>query len=85
MYQRKPCHSRASVLVTTYIKAVIVLHQGIVKQMSVNLRLDQNQVNEEHYKIMLNVFITEVAAVSTHSQANIVAARFVVGFRVFGP
>jgi hypothetical protein len=37
-----------------------------MQQMSVNLRLDQHQVDEKHNEIMFNIFIAEAAAVFAH-------------------
>jgi hypothetical protein len=46
------------------------------------LRLDQDQINEKHNKIMLNVFIAEPPAVLAHSEAHAMACRLVICARV---
>lgn len=42
--------------------------------MAVDLRLDQDEVDEEHDEIVLHVLVAELAAVPTNGQANVVAA-----------
>ena len=48
------------------------------------LWLDQNQINEQHNKVMLDVLVGELLAARTLCQAYTFAQRAVVGFRVFG-
>lgn len=50
-----------------------------------HLWLDQNQVDEQHDKIMLDIFITKVPAVATHRQPDVVAARLIARARVLRP
>lgn len=49
------------------------------------LWLDQDQVDEEHDKVMLDVLVAEAAAVAAHCQADVVAARLVARTRVLRP
>lgn len=48
------------------------------------LRLDQDQIDEEHYEVVLHVFICEALASWTLRQAHALAQRAVVGFAVRG-
>jgi len=41
---------------------------------SAYLRLDEDQVDEEHDKVMLDILVAEAAAVLAHRQPNVVAA-----------
>lgn len=56
-----------------------------MKQVPVDLRLDKDQVDEEHDKVMLDVLVAEAAAFSADRQADVVAARLVTCARVRGP
>ena len=68
----------------TYIELIPLSHQSIVQQMPVHLRLDQHQINEQDYGIVLNVFVAEAAAVLADREAHSMAGGFVVGAGVFG-
>lgn len=46
------------------------------------LRLDQNQIDKKHNKVMLNVFVAESPAVLAHSEAHAMACRLVICARV---
>lgn len=48
------------------------------------LRLDQDQVNEQHNKVVLDVLVGELLAARTLCQAHTLAQCAVVGFRVLG-
>lgn len=48
-----------------------------MQQMSVHLRFDQDEVDEQHHKVVLDVLVAEPAAVLAHRQADIVARRLV--------
>lgn len=48
------------------------------------LRLDQYEVNKQHDKVMLDVFVGELLAARTLCQSHALAQRSVVGFRVLG-
>lgn len=63
----------------TYIKLVIVLHECVMKQVAVDLGFDQNQVNEEHDEIVLDILVAKVAAISADGQADVVPAGLVIG------
>jgi hypothetical protein len=47
-----------------------------------HLRLDQNQVDEEHDKIMLDILVAEASTFAADGQADVVAAGLVAGARV---
>ena len=46
------------------------------------MRLDQNQINEQHHKVVLDVLVGELLAAWALRQAHAFAQRPVVGFRV---
>ena len=50
--------------------------------MPIYLRLDQHQVNEQHYEVMLDVFVGEALAAWALSQADALSKRTVIGFAV---
>lgn len=58
-------------------KLVLVLHQRVVQQVAVDLGLDQDEVDEQHDKVVLDVLVAEAAAVLAHRQADVVAAGLV--------
>lgn len=43
------------------------------------LWLDQDEIYEEHDKVMLDIFVAEPAAVLADRQADVVATRLVAG------
>jgi hypothetical protein len=45
-----------------------------MQQMAVNLGLDEDEVDEEDDKVMLDVLVAEAAAVATHGQPDVVPA-----------
>lgn len=47
-----------------------------------HLRLDQNQVDEEHHKIMLDVFVGKSLASGTLRETHALAERAVIGLAV---
>ncbi|KAI5300011.1 alpha-1,2-mannosyltransferase (Kre5) [Ascosphaera pollenicola] len=47
-----------------------------------HLRLDQNQINEQNHKVMLDVLIRELLAARTLRQSHALAQRAVIGFAV---
>lgn len=47
--------------------------------MPVHLRLDEDEVDEEHHEVVLDVLVAEAAAVATDGQADVVAGGFVAG------
>lgn len=49
------------------------------------LRFDEDQINEEHDKVMLHVFITEIATFSTDCKTNQVPIRLVIGPGILSP
>lgn len=49
------------------------------------LRLDENQVDKEHDKVMLDVLVAEAPALAAHRQPDVVAARLVARARVLRP
>lgn len=51
---------------------------------STHLRLNQHQINKQHYKIMLYVFIAEPPAILAHGEAHAMPCGAVIGARVFG-
>lgn len=46
------------------------------------LRLDQNQINEEHDEVMLDILVREAFAARALRQAHALAECFIVGFAV---
>lgn len=68
-----------------YIEAVAIAHERVVQKMAVDLRLYEDQVNEEHDEIVLDILVAEVAAAATHGQPDVMAVGLVVGRRVRGP
>ena len=42
-----------------------------------HLWFDQDQVDKQHHKVVLDVFVAEAAAVFAHCQADVVSARLV--------
>jgi hypothetical protein len=63
----------------------MVLRTGKRSRSRTDLRLDEDEVDEEHHEIMLDVLVAEAPALATHSQSNIVPARLVAGARVLCP
>jgi len=51
--------------------------------MSVDLRLDQHQVDKQHHKVMFNVFISESFASRTLCETHTLSQRYIVGLAVF--
>lgn len=49
--------------------------------MPIHLRLDEDQVDEQHDKVMLDVLVAEAAAVAADGQADVMASGFVAGAR----
>jgi len=47
------------------------------EEISTHLRLDQDQINKQNHKVMLDIFITESPAILAHSQPDIVARRLI--------
>ena len=45
--------------------------------MSTHLRLNQHQVNKQHHKIMLDIFVTKPPTLATNRQPNIMPARLI--------
>lgn len=41
------------------------------------LRFDQDEINEEYDEVMLDIFVTEAAAVLAHRQSDVVSSRLV--------
>lgn len=52
--------------------------------MPIDLRFDQDQVDEDNHKIMLDIFVAELPAVLAYCQAHAVAAGIFVGALIFG-
>lgn len=67
------------------VELVVVAHEGVVQQVAVDLGLDEHQVDEQHYVVMLDVFVAEAPAVAAHRQPDVVAARLVARARVLCP
>lgn len=53
--------------------------------MPIDLGFNQDQIDEEHDKVMLDIFVAEAAAFTADGQTDVVPARFVAGARVRGP
>jgi dihydroxyacetone kinase len=49
------------------------------------LRLNQDEVDKEHHKVVLDVLVAKVAAVAAHSQADVVSTRRVTRPGVLRP
>lgn len=52
--------------------------------MSIDLRLDQDQIDEYDYEIMLDVFVAELPAVLAYCQSNTLTAGRFIGALIFG-
>lgn len=52
--------------------------------MAIHLWLDQDQINEQDYGIMLYVFIAEPSAILAHCEPHSMAAGLVIGAGIFG-
>jgi hypothetical protein len=46
------------------------------------LRFDQNQINEQHHEIMLDIFVGEAFAARTLRQPHSLSQGFIIGFAV---
>lgn len=53
--------------------------------MTIDLGFDQDEIDEQHHEIVLDVFVAKVAAISANGQADVVTARLVISIGVFGP
>lgn len=69
----------------SYIKLVQVAHQRVVQQVSVHLRLDEDEVDKDDDKVVLDILVAEPAAVATDRQPDVVPAGPVAGTRVLRP
>jgi hypothetical protein len=58
-------------------KLVLVFHERVVEKVSVDLGLDQDEIDEENDKVVLDVLVAKSAAVLAHCQANVVPAGLV--------
>lgn len=56
-----------------------------MQQMTVDLGFNEDEVDEQHDKVVLDVLVAEAAAVLAHSEADIVAARRIACARVLRP
>lgn len=56
-----------------------------MQQVAVDLRLDEDEVDKDDDKVMLNILVAELAAVATNGQPDIVSAGLVTRARVLGP
>jgi hypothetical protein len=61
----------------THVEAVPIAHQRVVEEMPIDLRLDEDEVDEEHDKVMLYVLIAETTAITTDGESDAVAAGLV--------
>ena len=52
--------------------------------MSVDLRLDQDQVNEEDHKVMFDIFVGEALTARALCQSYTFAQSAIIGFAVGG-
>jgi len=59
-------------------------HGSLTPAQSTYLRFDQDQINKQHNKVMLDVFVGESFAPRTLRQANALAQSLVVRFAVGG-
>jgi hypothetical protein len=50
-----------------------------------HLRFDQDQIDEQNHKVMLDIFVAEPPAVLAHRQPDVVAARGIPRARVLRP
>lgn len=69
----------------TYIKLVAFAHEGVVQQMAVDLRLDEDQVDKDDDKIVLDILVAKLATVPADRQSDVVSTRLVTCARVLGP
>lgn len=52
--------------------------------MPIDLRLDQNQIYEQHHEVMLHILVTEAPAVLAYRESHAMAGRAVVSAGVLG-
>lgn len=67
-----------------YVKLIPLSHQRIVQQMPVNLRLDQDQIDEYDHEVMLDIFIAEMPTILAYRQSHALAAGRFICALVFG-
>ena len=67
------------------VELVALAHEGVVQQVAVNLGLDEDEVDEEHHEVVLDVLVAEAAAVLAHRQPDVMPARRVARARVLRP
>lgn len=69
--------------ISAYVKAIAFPSSKPIKQqVPIHLRLDQDKIDEQHDKIMLDIFICEALAARTLCQAHTFAERAIIGFAV---
>lgn len=56
-----------------------------MQQVAVHLRLDEDEVDKDYDKVVLNILVAKLTAVAAHSQSDVMAAGLVTGTRVLGP
>ena len=77
--------SRPKVSFRTHIKAVAIAHQCVMEQVPIDLGFDEDQVDEQHDKVVLDILVAEATAFTADSQTDVVPARLVPGARIRGP
>lgn len=56
-----------------------------MQQVAVDLGLDEDEVDEEHHEVVLDILVAEAPALLAHRQPDVVSARRVPGSRVLRP
>lgn len=67
------------------VELVAVPHQSVVQQVPVDLRLDQDEVDEQDDIVVFDILVAEPAAVPAHREADVVPTGLVTGARVLRP
>ena len=67
---------------STHIEPVVFSTQPIEQKMSIHLRFDQDQINEEDDEIMLDIFVGESFAARTLGQTHSLSKRAVVSLAI---
>jgi len=66
----------------TYVKSIVLATKPVEEEVPVHLRLDQDQVNEQHDEVMLDVFVGKPLAARTLGEPDAFAQRPVIRLAV---
>ena len=64
------------------MKLVVPMPDTVEEQVPIDLRLDQDEVYEEHHEVVLYIFVGEALAARALRQADALAQRPVIGLAV---